>query len=196
MRAVSGLVSVVVFSLLIPLFPAASAQVAFRHAPERLPAGEQANLFVEVTGSEQIDGFLLALPASWVLDGIRIADDTGRTTGFSTEPLVEYANQWLILAESPVRSASSLVLTVTPVSPSAASTATVTPVRLGHSDRGDDAMRVLDGLRSRLNLPVVSNADPTFGRSADFSMLSRASNREAGSANRIMRIDPKQLSGP
>lgn len=195
-RAAIVLFSAAALVLLISPISAASAQIAFQHAPERLPAGEPANLFVEVTGTETIDGVVLALPASWVLDEIRIVDDAGQETGFTTEPLVEYANRWLILADNPIHYSASLVLTVNPVSPSAASTATVTPVRLGNSAGDRDEIRVLDHLRSRASLPVISEVNTTIGRSADFSPRAARLSRDAGAASRFLPFDADLLPGP
>lgn len=191
-----GRLSAAVLLLLISQISAASAQIAFRHAPERLPAGEPANLFVEVTGNESIDGFVLTLPASWVLDGIRIADDTGRSTNFTTEPLVEYANRWLIVADSPMHRSAYLILTVNPVSPSGASTATVTPVRLHHADRGGGEPRVLDNLRSRVVLPVVSERNAPIGRSADFSPRAHRPAHDREAAGRFIPFDADRVPGP
>ncbi|NNF04756.1 MAG: T9SS type A sorting domain-containing protein [Rhodothermales bacterium] len=148
--------------------PAASAQIAFRHAPEDLRVGEPTNLFVEVGGSERMDGFVVALPASWTLEALRVVDENGRRVGIRTEPLVEYANRWLILGDATLNPESRLILTVRPISTSAVSTATVTPVRLDPS-RATGEPRVLDHLRSRAELPVVPELKPALGRSADFS---------------------------
>ena len=89
--------AIVLLWTILPALPS-TAQIAFRHAPEQLRAGESANLFIEVGGSERIDGFLVALPASWSMDAVRVVDETGRPIDVTTEPLVEYANRWLILA--------------------------------------------------------------------------------------------------
>lgn len=192
--AAQTLTVAVLMSLILPISDV-SAQIAFRYAPEHLLSGEQANLYVEVTGSERIDGFLLALPASWTLDALRVVDTTGRTSNASAEPLVEYANRWLILTDTPLRPSSMLVLTVNPVSPSATSTATVTPVRIEAPGRSAEP-RVLDNLQSRADLPVIPDLSSKMGRSADFSRRTDPSGRRESASGRFVAFDRAQMPGP